>query len=300
MRKFIADEAEKGLRADIFVAKRYPEFSRSVVAKLFDGGFVNEDGEELKPSYKIHPGDIVEVDEAILKQKPPKIDLPVIYEDENVVVINKPAGVLTHSKGGLNNEATVATWLIDHLKRHNYSIKQLFPGGHPGNSRLGIVHRLDRATSGVMICAKNQGALVFLQKQFSQRKTKKTYLAVVDGAVDPPEAVIDAPIDRNPKKPQTFRVSSSGKTAQTYYRVLRELKTNGVAQSVLELKPVTGRTHQLRVHLSHMGFPIVGDPFYGEAGKHMLLQASSLEITLPGGERKVFVAQTPEYFKNYV
>jgi 23S rRNA pseudouridine1911/1915/1917 synthase len=144
-----------------------------------------------------------------------------------------------------------------------------------------------------MICAKNPDTLRLLQKQFSDRKTKKTYSAIVQGRPSLDEAIIDVPIGRNPKKPQTFRADSNGKNATTAYKVMAE--GNGLA--LLELKPTTGRTHQLRVHLKHIDHPILGDVLYGgKEAERLYLHAKSLEVTLPGGERKVFTSTTPAAF----
>ena len=156
------------------------------------------------------------------------------------------------------------------------------------------MHRLDRATSGVIICAKNQAALSFLQKQFSQRKAKKTYMAIVAGHMNPQAAVIDMPIERNPKAPATFRVGPNGKPSTTLYTVVAETP----AYSLVELKPTTGRTHQLRVHLAEQKHPIIGDPLYGTGtfGERLYLHALSLEITLPNRERRTFEAPLPPEF----
>lgn len=301
MRRFKVGEAAAGLRADVFVASKFPGHSRSLIAKLFEAGEVKNKNGILKPGTKLKGGENIAVDDVRLLETPPQVDLPIIYEDENVVVINKPAGVLTHSKGGFNNEATVASFVADRLDN---SIS-------PSN-RAGIVHRLDRATGGVIICAKNEVTQKLLQKQFAQRRTKKTYLAVVEGQVDDEELIIDAAIGRNPKKPQTFAVRTDGKAAQTNLKRIKTLdlpalsKVAGLSDSkkmvvccLLELKPTTGRTHQLRVHLSYIGHPIIGDRVYGSRFKdwpHMLLHAASLELTLPGGDRRVFSASLPEYF----
>jgi 23S rRNA pseudouridine1911/1915/1917 synthase len=220
---------------------------------------------------------------------PEEIDLPILYQDKNVIVIDKPAGVLTHSKGSMSTEGTVASFISPLI--NSYELL--------GN-RAGIVHRLDRATSGVIITAKNAETMKYLQKQFSQRKTKKTYFAIVEGWPEPESALIDAPIERNPKKPQSFRVGSSGKTAQTEYKTIKKIEKNGQKYALLELKPVTGRTHQLRVHLTYTKHPIVGDSVYAKAGDKMYLHAYSLEITLPGGERKVFEATLPKIFKEFL
>ena len=286
MQEFKASESDAGARADVFVASKYPQFSRSSLQLLFDRGLVQVDGEPAKAAHKVEAGDKVRVDGTLLSAAPPQIELPVIYEDADVTVINKPAGVLTHSKGALNLEGTVASFIKPQVK------------GLEGN-RAGIVHRLDRATSGVIIVAKDADALSKLQKQFSTRKTKKTYIAVVEGIPKPKKAVIDIPIMRNPAKPQTFKTGEQGKPAITEYQTLKIFKKNGRVYSLLELKPQTGRTHQLRVHMGYIGHPIVGDTVYGHTGPNLLLHAKSLEITLPSNERKTFEAPLPDYIKEF-
>ncbi len=289
MALFKVQAAEAGQRADVFVADKYPEFSRSALSRLFDEGLVRIDEVTAKASQKLKPGDQVRVEEGPLRREPEPIEIPVVYENDQVVVMDKPAGVLTHSKGALNTEATVASFL-----------KPRITDAYLSGNRAGIVHRLDRGTSGVIIAAKTEPALRHLQKQFSNRKTKKTYLAVVEGWPVPAEAVIDAPIQRNPRRPQTFRVNATGKPAQTYYKVLRELKKTSQRYALLELKPVTGRTHQLRVHLAYIGHPIVGDSVYGHGPGPILLHAQSLELTLPDSERKVFQSPTPSVIKEFI
>jgi 23S rRNA pseudouridine1911/1915/1917 synthase len=269
------------MRLDLYVHEQLPGLSRASAQKLIEQGRVSVNGRaETKSGYRLREADKVKIDDKSLSQAIPPIDLPVIYEDGDCAVINKPVGVLTHSKGAFNPESTVATWLQDHAPQMD-------------GDRAGIVHRLDRATSGVMITAKTPEALAWLQKQFSQRKTKKMYFAAVLGELKQPEAVIDMPIERNPKRPQTFRAGNNGKPAQTAYKVIR----SDEKYSLLELKPVTGRTHQLRVHLQQIGHPIVGDTLYGgEPAGRLYLHAHSLEITLPSHIRKVFTADLPPEF----
>jgi 23S rRNA pseudouridine1911/1915/1917 synthase len=155
------------------------------------------------------------------------------------------------------------------------------------------VHRLDRGTSGVIIAAKNNNSLKWLQKQFSQRKVKKQYCAIAEGLFDTKEALIDAPIGRNPLRPQTFKALSSGKPALTQYKVIKELKKDGKNFSELKIAPLTGRTHQIRVHLAYIGHPVVGDNLYGHDSRQLLLHARSLELTLPDKGRRVFSAPLP-------
>lgn len=275
-------EISRAERLDQYVSDKLPTISRASVSKLIDQGVVKVNGEiALKGGYKLRPHDIVEIDyEATVQQPVPEIELPIIYEDADCVVIIKPAGVLSHSKGAFNPEGTVDSWLRQKIANLE-------------GERAGIVHRLDRATSGVMICAKTAEASSWLQKQFSQRKVKKTYLAVVQGKLATDHALIDMPIERNPKKPQTFRVGSNGKTAQTEYKVLE----TSDKYSLVELKPTTGRTHQLRVHMHQLEHPIVGDTLYdGKLADRMYLHAKSLEITLPSRERRTFEAPVPPEF----
>ena len=283
MKVVVVDELV-GLRLDVLVAQEVEGINRSYAQVLISDKKVLVNGNPTKGGYRVRLGDTVEIlyDPATLTDIP-TIELPVLYEDDDTVVIDKPIGVLTHSKGAFNPEATVATWLAEHTHR----VKE------PG--RDGIVHRLDRATSGVMICAKTEEAHHFLQKQFSTRNVKKTYVAVAEGMPAEPQAILRWPIERNPKAPQTFRVGANGKMAETAYQLLHT--TQDDTFSVVELRPLTGRTHQLRVHLSYLGNPIYGDTLYGgEAADRMYLHALSLEITLPSRERKTFIAPLPDEF----
>lgn len=276
------------------VAHKLPQFTRSSLSNLFTMQLVFVGGKPVKASYKIRKEDKLEVDVSLLTAHPANIELPIIYEDDDVIVINKPAGILTHSKGALNTEATVASFIKSKL--NDKALK--------GN-RAGIVHRLDRMTSGVIITAKNGPALKYLQKQFSTRKVKKIYQAIVEGRLKFEEAVIDAPIERNPGKPQSFRVSNNGRAAITKYKVLKLLNPPdklkaGKSYSLVELTPKTGRTHQLRVHLKYIGHPIVGDRVYGRDGDHLYLYAKLLELRLPSGRLEKFEAPQPKVFKNFL
>jgi 23S rRNA pseudouridine1911/1915/1917 synthase len=275
-------EISRAQRLDQRVVEQMPTVTRSYAVTLIEDGKVQINDETVtKPGYKMRPGDRVAIDhDENMFHDIPTIDLPVLYEDADCVVVIKPAGLLTHSKGAFNPEATVATWLRGRLRSME-------------GERAGIVHRLDRATSGIMICAKTPEAHTWLQKQFSQRRVKKQYLAVIAGRLDPEKAVIDMPIERNPKRPQTFRVGSNGRAATTAY----ETVASSDMYSLIKLQPETGRTHQLRVHLNHFKHPIIGDTLYGgQEADRLYLHALQLELTLPNKSRQVFMAPEPPEF----
>lgn len=268
------------MRLDVYVAQYWPEKSRSVWQKIIEKGLVRVNGfAQVSPRHELGEDDVVTID-PLPDLTFEEDSLPVLYEDDYVVVINKPAGILTHAKGAETEEFSVAEFVRPRMAEIDTT------------NRPGIVHRLDRMTSGVIICAKDSDTKHSLQKQFQDRKAHKTYIAIVNGTPKLPEAKIDLPIGRNPKVPSSFRVDAKGKSAVTMYRLLA---SNGM-YSVLELKPLTGRTHQLRVHLAYLGCPIVGDTLYG--GKkspidRMCLHAKELEITIPKGQRQTFVAPLP-------
>jgi len=269
-------------RLDKELSERYPDISRSTLQKYIKEGYVQVNGEIcMRTKQDVTPHDNIAV------TIPDKIDysdkeLPIAYIDDSVIVVNKPAGVLTHSKGVMNDEFTVA----DFFRR--YTTNGL------ATSRPGIVHRLDRDTTGIIIGARNDEAAALLKKQFAARTTHKQYVAVVKGSLKETQARIDLPIGRNPSAPSTFRVDPSGKPATTSYEVLA---TNGEFSLVL-LKPETGRTHQLRVHMQYINAPIVGDRVYGSAkmGDRLLLHAYKLEITTPPSHRQAFTAPLPDEF----
>ncbi len=268
------------MRLDAYLAEYWPENSRSTWQKYVKAGYVMVNGVVETKIKKVLGEDDQVTHHIPNAPSHEELSLPVIYQDENVIVINKPIGVLTHSKGAMNDEFTVA----DFFKR--------FSKYHADTNRPGIVHRLDRDTSGVMIGALNDETAKMLQRQFTDRKVHKTYVAVVDGTPNQPEAKIDLPIGRNPKAPSTFRVDANGKTAQTIYKVMA---SNG-KRSLVELQPYTGRTHQLRVHMAHIGTPIHGDKVYGKKADRLYLHAAKLEITIPKGQRMLFAADVPPEF----
>ena len=269
-------------RLDVHLSTSFdPSISRSLWQKYIKAGHVSVNQRVVTaPKFEVDETDEIAV--KLPEQEQASTELPILYEDDDVMVVNKPSGLLTHAKGGLSTEPTVAE-----IIRPKTSFAS-------DTDRPGIVHRLDRDTSGVMIIAKTAEAAAHLQRQFAQRTTKKTYLAVTDGVPKLAAAKIDLPIGRNPSAPSTFRVDPNGKPAQTAYRVLTSTNT----QALIELKPTTGRTHQLRVHMAYLNTPILGDRVYGKPNaSRLMLHAHKLEITLPSGERKTFEAATPEEFK---
>jgi 23S rRNA pseudouridine1911/1915/1917 synthase len=268
-------------RLDHELASRYPKLSRSTLQKYIKAGHVQVDGIVVTRPKQ----DVLATDD--IAMAPPEYtdfsaqELPIIYIDDNVIVVNKPTGVLTHSKGVLNDEFTVA----DFFRRYTTNGLE--------TSRPGIVHRLDRDTSGVIIGARHDEAAEMLKKQFADRKVKKEYIAVTNGIPKQLSAVIDLPIGRNPSAPSTFRVDPSGKLAVTTYEVV---DTNAT-QALLKLWPTTGRTHQLRVHMQYLLTPVAGDKIYGKKkADRLYLHAHMLEITIPASKRETFTAPIPKEF----
>lgn len=281
-KKTSIDNQSRGKRLDILATEMLPKLSRAYVRTLIDEARILVNNQPQKAGYKLRAGDQVttDFDESEIDNILP-IDMPIIYEDKDILVVNKPAGVISHSRSRYHNEPSVASFI-----RQRTNLK---------GERSGIVHRLDRATSGVMICAKNNEILVFLQKQFSARKVDKTYIAIVSGVLKDNSAIIDMPIQRDPQRPRQFRVDSQGKAAQTRYTTL----SSNHQLSMIELKPITGRTHQLRVHMHQLKHPILGDKLYGgQDYTRLMLHAQSIEIDLPTGERKLFTSPLPKIFKD--
>ena len=270
------------VRLDIYLSIKFDTtISRSLWQKYIKAGYVSVNSKVVTtPKFEVDETDEIALN--LPEKEQTDVDLPILYEDDDVIVVNKPSGLLTHAKGGLSDEPTVAE-----IIRPKTSFAT-------DTDRPGIVHRLDRDTSGLLIIAKNPESAAHLQSQFAERTAKKTYVAITDGKPKLNAAKIDLPIGRNPSAPSTFRIDPNGKPAQTTYHVLAE---NNI-QSLVELKPTTGRTHQLRVHLAHLNAPILGDRVYGKPSDcRMMLHAQKLEITLPSGERKVFEAAVPDEFK---
>lgn len=269
------------MRLDIYCAQYWPEQSRSTWQKLIKQGNVTVNDAVIDvPKHELGEDDHVQVTQPTTPDFSSQT-LPIIYEDDNVIVINKPVGVLTHSKGALNDEFTVAEFV---RPKTTYKSE---------TNRPGIIHRLDRATSGIILTVKNDAAAKMLQKQFERRTVKKTYQALLVGTPKEHQAHINLPIGRNPKQPSSFRVDAGGKSAETTYDVIETSRR----YSLVELRPRTGRTHQLRVHMQYIGTPIVGDALYGQSADRLYLHAYQLELTLPSGEHHLFTAPIPPDFQ---
>lgn len=274
---YLLRDAPQTKRLDQALVEQLGDESRSTYQKRIARGEILVNGEvQTSSKHAIKATDTLSVVTTETNIEVPDID--IIYEDDNVLVINKPTGLLTHAKGAMVEEYTAADFVKSKTSYKTHT------------NRPGIIHRLDRDTSGVLLMVKNDETAALISKQFTNRTTKKEYAAVVSGIPEPSKAKIDLPIGRNPSAPSTFRVDASGKSAETVYEVIRSSQ----ARSLVSLKPRTGRTHQLRVHMAYMGTPIVGDRVYGkEEGERMYLHAHTLEVTLPGGVRTVFEASIP-------
>jgi len=303
----IIDIDPKGLRIDRYIAENLRLLSRSQIKSRELEARVN--GKPVKISRIVKNGDTIELswNEADpVNLIPENIPLDIIFENDRAVVINKPQGMIVHPGAG-NWQGTLANALYHRrLELCHITDGAAFTQGPehcPGPGiRPGIVHRLDKDTSGVMIAAYDDEALAFLAEQFKSRKARKTYIAIVSGILKEKKGRIETFIARDPKDRKRFTVSSQGRASLTLYSVIREWKEH----SLLLLTPKTGRTHQIRVHLRHIGHPVMGDTLYGftnasfpNAG--LMLHSRRLAITLPGErEQRVFKAPLPERFTKLI
>jgi 23S rRNA pseudouridine1911/1915/1917 synthase len=241
----------EGTRLDRCLAELHPEWTRSRARHLIDGGHVSLNDAPAKPSTRVRAGDTVEIVEPALQflaVEAEDIPLDVIYEDGDLLVINKPAGLVVHPAAG-NPSGTLVNALLHHCRDLS---------GIGGVERPGIVHRLDKETTGIMVVAKSDRAHLALSIAFRRHRVRKTYLAVCYGMPKDTDGVVDAPIDRHPRHRQEMAVVAEGRPARTLYRVEEEFG----GTSLVSCRPVTGRTHQIRVHMAHIGHAIVGDPLY--------------------------------------
>ena len=297
----------EGLRLDIFCARKVENRTRSYFTKLASSGHINVDGKPAKASLIMKKGMsvIIElVSPPPLEAAPEDIPVDIVYEDEKIAVINKSAGMVVHPAAG-NYEGTLVNALLFHFGQG--SAEKL------DDTRLGLVHRLDKDTSGLLVVAKDEQTLVYLQKHLKARDIKRIYFALVWGNMEPDSGTIDLPIGRSERDRKIMQVNPRhGREAKTYYKVMERFKGCDLVRVRLE----TGRTHQIRVHLSYYGHPVVGDPTYGGRSKYLkrlvknevtlfsplmgYLQRQALhatELSLPhpdDGEERSFKSDLPE------
>ena len=281
---FIVDHA--GLRLDRFVALKCPEISRTFAQKLIGEGHVTVNSRVVRASLKLDVGDTVNITvppEPSVQLLPENIPLRIIYEDDDLLVIEKPAGLTVHPAPGHLDHTLVNALL--HLYPHL---------ADKGDSiRPGIVHRLDKDTSGLMLTVRNEAARANLMAQFKNRIVHKTYQALVKGRLSPESGVIEAPLGRDPRNRKRMAVLTEGREARSEYRVMEYIGDC----TLLEVVPQTGRTHQIRVHLSAIGYPVMGDAVYGVKSPHLsrqFLHACRLGFKLPAtGKYVEFTSELP-------
>jgi 23S rRNA pseudouridine1911/1915/1917 synthase len=285
----VEEQIPQNLRLDRYVSEILRVLSRSQIKARNLNAKINK--KNVKLSRPVKQGDTLELSWDEKEPDfivPQDIPLEIVYEDENCVVINKAQGMVVHPGAG-NRQGTLVNALC---------FRRLNSAGNFTGIRPGIVHRLDRETSGIIIAAYNDETHAFLAQQFYARKTRKTYIAIICGVPKEKTGRIETFIARDPRNRKRFTVSSSGKTAVTFYKVIKTWET----YSLIFLRPKTGRTHQLRVHMRHLGCPILGDPVYGCDDKKfkdasLMLHSKKLEITLPGEMKpRAFSSNVPERF----
>lgn len=290
--KLVVDE--ENIRLDSYIAKKYNKLSRTMIQKLIEEGNILVNENKKKLSYKVILNDEITINVPEAEEndiKPENIPLDIIYEDDDIIVINKPKGLVVHPANG-NPDGTLVNAIMAICKESL--------SGIGGKIRPGIVHRLDKDTSGILIVAKNDKAHINLSNQIKNREMKKIYIALVRGVVNENEATIDMPIGRSTKDRKKMAVRKDGKEAITHFKVLKRFPK----YTLLEVKIDTGRTHQIRVHMAEIGHPVVGDVVYSN-GKNdfgvvgQMLHAKSLDFKHPiTGKQMHLEAELPKYFKD--
>ncbi len=294
MKNYIVNEEEKGKRLDVYIASKDDETTRtSSQRQIEQGNVVVNDKVITKVSYKVAEGDKIEIAEqepVEIELKAQDIPIAIVYEDKDIIVVNKPKGMVVHPANG-NPDGTLVNAIM--------AICKDSLSGIGGEIRPGIVHRLDKDTSGLLIVAKNDIAHVNMSEQIKRHEVKKTYIALVRGVVKENEATIDMPIGRSNSDRKKMAVTKNGKNAVTHIKVLKRYDK----YTLLEINIETGRTHQIRVHLAHIGYPVIGDYIYSN-GKNefgivgQCLHARYLEFKHPiTGKDMKLEAPLPEYFE---
>ena len=296
MEKYIVKSDEQGKRLDTYISSQSEKITRTSAQRLIEQGNILVNGKKQKVAYKIAENDVITVEHEEPKQielKAQKIPIEVIYEDADIIVVNKPKGMVVHPANG-NPDGTLVNAIMDICKDSL--------SGIGGEIRPGIVHRLDKDTSGLLIVAKNDMAHVKMSEQIKNHEVKKTYIALVRGVIKENEATIDMPIGRSRTDRKKMAVAKDGKNAVTHIKVLKRYDK----YTLLEINIETGRTHQIRVHLSHIGYPIIGDYTYSN-GKNefgvegQCLHAKSLEFKHPITKKEMKLeAPLPKYFQDII
>ncbi len=280
-------------RIDAYMAEKYEDISRVAIQRLIETGKILVNGKKVKASYKVQVNDKITMEEekaVEIELKAQDIPVEIIYEDRDIIVVNKPKGMVVHPANG-NPDGTLVNAIM--------AICKDSLSGIGGEIRPGIVHRLDKDTSGILIVAKNDKAHINLSEQIKEHKVKKTYIALVKGIVKENNATINMPIGRSEKDRKKMAVTKKGKEAITHFKVLKRYDK----YTLLEINIETGRTHQIRVHLSQIGYPIVGDEVYSKGKnewniKGQCLHAKSLDFKHPvTNENMHLEAKIPQYFK---
>ena len=297
MKKVIVENEEKNQRIDAYLAKKYEDMSRVAVKRLIDEEKILVNNKKTKASYKVQENDEISIEEEKPKEielKAQNIPIEILYEDNDIIVVNKPKGMVVHPANG-NPDGTLVNAVM--------AICHDSLSGIGGEIRPGIVHRLDKDTSGVIVVAKNDKAHINLSEQIKNHEVEKTYLALVKGFVKENEATINMPIGRSTSNRKKMAVTQSGKQAITHFKVIKRYKTHKQDYALLEVKIETGRTHQIRVHLSQIGYPIVGDSTYSN-GKNewgiegQCLHAKSLKFKHPITGKEMYIeAKLPQYYE---
>lgn len=297
IKKIKIDEENVGKRIDRVISLLEKEISRSTVQRLIKEENIKVNGQKIKDSYKVKLEDEIEIVIPEAKEidlKAEDIPLDIIYEDDDIIVVNKPKGMVVHPANG-NLEGTLVNAIM--------AICKDSLSGIGGEIRPGIVHRLDKDTSGAIIVAKNDKAHSKISEQLKNHEVKKTYLALVRGVIKEKEATINMPIARSMKDRKKMAVDKKGKQAITHFKVLGRYQNK---YTLLEINIETGRTHQIRVHLSHIGFPIIGDEVYSNGKNEWQIQgqclhAWKLEFTHPITNQKMKLeAEIPPYFQKII
>ena len=280
-------------RIDAYMAEKYEDISRVAIQRLIETGKILVNGKKVKASYKVQVNDKITMEEekaVEIELKAQDIPVEIIYEDRDIIVVNKPKGMVVHPANG-NPDGTLVNAIM--------AICKDSLSGIGGEVRPGIVHRLDKETSGILIVAKNDKAHINLSQQIKEHKVKKTYIALVKGIVKENNATINMPIGRSEKDRKKMAVTKKGKEAITHFKVLKRYDK----YTLLEINIETGRTHQIRVHLSQIGYPIVGDEVYSKGKnewniKGQCLHAKSLDFKHPiTNEDMHLEAKIPQYFE---